>query len=196
MQLSDNNTGADLLSMYFFPCCNCILHPCQEAKNVRWVMFLIQWGIDGRYSLRRVSSPPPPTFSTRLLESSKQRDWQGGTVGMFLAIKLLLQNTAGDHVTQTSMSLKITVACTRWRTPERNLNCRQNRKPPFIYNEVSTPWKDSLEKEVFGLFLTLTSGIRDIEEIYWPPEMSALAFLQAPAMQRNIKKERQTTSIK
>lgn len=36
-------------------------------------MFLIQWGIDGRYSSRRVSSSPPPTFSTRLLESSKQR---------------------------------------------------------------------------------------------------------------------------
>lgn len=153
-------------------------------------MFLIQWGRDGRYSPRRVSSPPPPTFSTRLLESSKQRGWRGGTVGMFLAIKLLLPNSAGGHVTRTSMSLKITVVCMRWRTPELNLNCRQNRKPPFIHSEISTSWNDGFEKEVFGLFLMLISGIQDIEEIYWPPKMSALAFLLAPAMERNINKRK------
>lgn len=146
-------------------------------------MFLIQWGIDGRYSPRRVSRPPPPTFSTRL-------SWVIKAKGMVRrGCRLVLGNriaTAGGHVTRTSMSLRVTVVCMRWRTPECNLYCRQNQKPPFIHTEISTLWKDGFEKDVFGLFLTLTSGIQDIREIYWPPKMSALAFLLALAMQGNI----------
>lgn len=36
---------------------------CQEAKKWESMMFTVKWGIDARYSLRRIFSPPPPTLS-------------------------------------------------------------------------------------------------------------------------------------
>lgn len=188
-QFGNNNPGADLLSIYLFPCCNCI-----HVKRLRTWDGWCSWSNEAE--MEDIPQGESPALRLQLLAPGFLSHQSRAAVGMFSAIKLLLPNSAGGHVTRTSMSLKITVVCMRWRTPERNLNCRQNRTPPFIHSEISTSWKDGFEKEVFGLFLMLISGIQDIEEIYWPPKMSALAFLLAPAMQRDINKRKTDICIK
>ncbi len=150
-------------------------------------MFLIQWGRDGRYSPRRVSSPPPPTFSTRLLESSKQSGCR--------------------HVLGNQTA--IAKLCWWPRDPDINEfedNC--------CVHEVEDPWAQfklqaepdtsiHSQRDLYimkrrfckgGIWSILDADMRDPR--YWGDLLTTLAFLLAPAMQRNINKRKTDTCIK